>query len=102
MNWKNAAVASWKSFKSFVLLIWSLYDCEPTPEAIARREARQAKEQEELERMRANVVRSDIDGAVVQVFAVVCLIVAAGFATWCYNNIDFKSHIPVSVTVEYR
>ena len=91
-----------KTVKKIALTPWAWYDCEPTPEAIARREDHQAKEQEELERMRANVVRSDIEGAVVQVFAVVCLIVAAGFATWCYNNIDFKSHIPVSVTVEYR
>lgn len=82
-----------KTVKKIALTPWALYDCEPTPEA---------KEQEELERMRANVVRSYIEEAVVQVFAVVCLIVAAGFATWCYNNIDFKSHIPVSVTVEYR
>lgn len=51
MNWKNAAAASWKSFKSFVLLIWSLYDCEPDPEAIARKKEREAAWAAEVERM---------------------------------------------------
>lgn len=117
MTWKNAAAASWKSFKSLMLLIWSLYDCEPTPEAIERKRVREAEWAAEVERhQRERCRRSMADEGVSDFVALictgfVCACVLIGGA-WIYSDYiaphipeateSVKSHIPVKVTIEYR
>ena len=107
MNWKNAAAASWKSFKDFMLLIWSLYDCEPTPEQKERARIR-CEEYEMNERCsRIMAENGSNDFVALIVTGLVCAFVLIGGA-WIYsdyikpNASSIKSHIPVKVTVEYR
>lgn len=97
-----------KTMKKIALTVWAWYDCEPTPEAIARREAQQAKEQEELERMRKSAVasRGNEDLLALIGCGVICVAVLLGcayiFDGCSAPNIDIKSHVPVKITVEYR
>lgn len=85
--------------KKILLAIWNWYDMEPSPEAIARKKAYEAEYNARQAEYRPS---NESERAIAQFFLLVLLVVAAGFATWCYNNINIKSHIPVSVTVEYR